>query len=168
MGFLCGYRYQRAIFFLSFWQLANSLKSTNSSTVLSTKPLWSCRHNAKFVKLARLASTCSTCIAFVPATALAFKHRLWPPAINLAGSVIFSTLYHYSDSLKAPIFGVQTGRWHQLDNIFSIASVGSLILHITLKQQKYCFVGNFFFFLSTLYLQITDPWNLRYGNCDWL
>ena len=120
------------------------------------------RHPAfKPSKLVKLTTTCSSCFALAPAAFVAYENNLMPTAINLAGSLVSSTLYHCSDSLKIPIFGVNRLKWHQLDNIFSISAVGSLFIHITCGPSAPYYISNTVSFMVNLYLQIRDPWNLR-------
>jgi hypothetical protein len=109
----------------------------------------------------RLVATSTTCISFLPAVSLAWKHQLWPTSITLAAGFFFSVLYHIADSLKVPLLGFKSLLWHQLDNIFSIGAVGSLLLHITIDRSEFNHLMNVIYFAFNLRLQIRDPWNIR-------
>ena len=47
-----------------------------------------------------------------------------------AFTVATSFLYHVADSLDTPVWGMAPGKWHRLDNVFSIASFGSWIIYL--------------------------------------
>ena len=47
-----------------------------------------------------------------------------------AFTVATSFLYHAADSLDTPVWGMAPGKWHRLDNVFSIASFGSWIIYL--------------------------------------
>ena len=47
-----------------------------------------------------------------------------------AFTVATSFLYHAADSLDTPVWGMARGKWHRLDNVFSIASFGSWIIYL--------------------------------------
>ena len=149
----------RIVFVLTLVQFGAAFPRNNRTT---ETVLFPGRHHAlKPSKWFKLATTCTSCFALAPATLVACENKLLPTAINLAGSLVSSTLYHCSDSLRIPIFGVNRLKWHQLDNIFSISAVGSLFIHIACgPSAAYC-MANTMNFLLNLHLQVRDPWNLR-------
>mmetsp|Transcript_27319 Transcript_27319/g.81950 ORF Transcript_27319/g.81950 Transcript_27319/m.81950 type:complete len:276 (+) Transcript_27319:255-1082(+) len=62
----------------------------------------------------------------VPLRMLARRRRV-PDVASCAGLVLTSTLYHYCDTFRVSVFGMNAGNWHRLDNVFAVVSSVALV-----------------------------------------
>ena len=78
-------------------------------------------------------------------------------------AVVVSFLYHTSEVTREPIFGMNDGKWHRLDNVFAIMSFVSLMLFLMDNQNRG--IDEFLrwaFVVLVTWAQEKGPWELTY------
>jgi len=104
--------------------------------------------------------------AFLVPLRMLWRRRRVADVAACVGLVITSTFYHYCETFRVSIFGMNAGNWHRLDNVFAIAGSVTFVALLMGRASKAgpsqqeldglrwgaLFVGLFF--------QELNPWNV--------
>lgn len=77
----------------------------------------------------QLITTVFTNITLLPAIVRSFRIKKYFEFIIFSSVMVTSILYHWAEISGSRIFGMSSGNWHRLDNVFGILIAQSLFLY---------------------------------------
>jgi len=91
---------------------------------------------------------------------------VYEPIIGLS-CAFTSIMYHvgelYEHNPLYQAFGLTSGQWHRLDNVFSISSFNALLFYfMEIKSERVNEALRWLSFIFTLYCQEKAPWDINY------
>mmetsp|Transcript_71309 Transcript_71309/g.220093 ORF Transcript_71309/g.220093 Transcript_71309/m.220093 type:complete len:194 (+) Transcript_71309:39-620(+) len=94
----------------------------------------------------------------------AYRYRLYYECVIGLMAMLTSTAYHVCESMRWTLFGYNSGRWHQMDNVFAIAALMSIILgyaKLPVGSAARELLNTSSVSLAVV-TQLMSPWDLRF------